>query len=612
MLQSPSETDQRLASIPNPFSDAAVGSVWDPRPVDVPQIHANVSAELLHLVDERSLGRHHRCVLLYGDAGSGKTHVMRRLRIALENSGGPPVAFSWVRMQTSPSMMWRHVRRSLAGDLSRRPFRGSTQLAHLLENRKQSIETVENRDLALVLDHLGSGLYTRDARAWLAGDALPDEALQTLKLGLRDGGEETSEDESRRVLVALSQFLAPSPVVLCLDQLEALQSHPGDRNGLFAIGKLLAALHDEAPNIVVIGCVQTGLIHELASVLSKAETDRYQPTALRPLNAAQIRALVKARLESVPELERLRPAGAAELWPVDIAKLDALAMSREGITPRKVIFECEQMLRAAQDIPEPNATLQDHIQERFDQEIRAAAARLSSGASTSILSDALPRLLHVRGVKTERTGLPPWIDHVLIGPDGRKTAVILANESPRSLWRKLDKICLGWDPAERGAAIIRDAANPLRATAAASIDRLQELERRGARVITPSREALIALDAARRVLANLDSGDLTWRGEKAPVTTVEDWIRKHLPESAAKLLDELTGPVADPGGAGLRLGLAAYLDGKKLAAVADAAAHLQCTTTELENCARQNTDQFGLFGGPQPAVFERIPAVPGA
>ena len=29
---------------------------------------------------------------------------------------------------------------------------------------------------------------------------------------------------------------------------------------MFAIGKLLAALHDEAPNVVVIGCVQTGLI----------------------------------------------------------------------------------------------------------------------------------------------------------------------------------------------------------------------------------------------------------------------------------------------------------------------------------------------------------------
>jgi hypothetical protein len=609
MSPSHSATEPGLRGIPNPFSDAAVGSVWSGTLVDVPEIHSEVSERVRQIIDERARGHHHRCVLLYGDAGSGKTHVLRRLRIELETSSNPVVPFSWIRMQTSPAMMWRHLRRSFVRDLAGRPFRDSTQIAELLARLRGRIDGVDSRDLAVVLEHLAHGRFSRDARAWLAGSTLPDPAIQMMGLAATDSDEETAEDESRRIFYELSGFVSPTPVVLCLDQLEALQSHPGDRNGLFAIGKLLAALHDEAPNVVVIGCVQTGLIADLASTLSKAEQDRYQPMTLRLLNDSEVRELVRARLNAQPAVRALRPDRASEFWPIDVSRLDPLVKSREGVSARKVIFECEQMFRAAQDLPVDSAPLGQRLSEKFEEHAKAARSRLNADSSASVLSDALPRLHHLRGASAHRTGIPRWIDHVAVSAGGRQTAVVLANEAPRSLWRKLDKICLGWNPAERDLAIVRDALNPLRPTALGAIERLQELERRGARVVTPSREALIALDAARRLLADAETGDLTYRGDKVPVASVEEWIRNNLSGPASQVMDEIAGSRSGET-AGLQLALAALLSEEKVATVSAAATRLECTTQEVENCARQNSGQFGFLAGTHPAVFERIPVAP--
>jgi hypothetical protein len=593
--------------IPNPFSDAAVGSVWDSATVDVPRIHAEVSDSLLKMVEERERGHHHRCVMLYGDAGSGKTHVLRRLRLTFEEDTSRIVPFSWVRMQTSPSMMWRHVRRNVADDLARRPFRNATQLQLLLDQGRDRLDAIRDRDLAVVLEHLAEGRFRRDARAWLAGSSLPESALEAMGLAVPDAEEESLEDESRRIVYALAAFLAPTPLVLCLDQLEALQTHPGDKTGLFAIGKLLAALHDDVPNAVVIGCVQVGLVAELAATLSRAEQDRYQPKGLLPLSGADVRALVRARLNSSHELAALRPASASEFWPIEFSRLEPLIGSREGVTARRIIFECEQMFREAQSLPLDTTSLEDRLAQKLEERAAAAAAEISADTSSSVLSDGLPRLLHLRGASVVRPGLPRWIDHISVAPDGRRTGVVLANEPPRTLWRKLDRIAREWNPGEYELVIVRDGMNPLKPTAAGSTLRLRELERRGARVSSPSREALVALDAVRRLLADVESGDLTYRGERVGVATVEDWVRRNLGESAEELLDELTGPAVNRPGDRLRLELATYLSDQKLASVAEAASALEWTPQQVENCAHQNPDQFGILAGIEPAVFERVP-----
>lgn len=112
---SPSTT---LASIRNPFLHEVVTDPWDRTEVDVPQINASVFDECRRLIEEVASTHRSTSLLLNGFSGSGKTHVMARLRAYLQ-SHGSRVVFISVRMDAAPSRMWRHFRRHLVDDLLR-------------------------------------------------------------------------------------------------------------------------------------------------------------------------------------------------------------------------------------------------------------------------------------------------------------------------------------------------------------------------------------------------------------------------------------------------------------------------------------------------------------
>lgn len=611
MSPSRSGSDPLLSAIVNPFTDSAVGSVWDPATVDVRDIHADVFERLLQTVEERTQGHRHKCLVLYGDAGSGKTHVLRRLRLALEDRTGPWIPFSWIRMQTSPSMVWRHLRRHLIDNLTRRPVDGGPQLERLQPLRSTDLDNLADPYVSIVLKHFLKGHHKLYARAWLAGSAVPDNVLESMGLSATEADEETLEAESHQVLVSLAQFVAPQPIVLCLDQLEALQSHPGDRNGLFAIGKLLAALHDDTPNAVVIGCIQTGLMGEMDTVLSKAERDRYTEMSLRPLTPEEARSLVGARLATEPQISARRPRGESEYWPIDMSRFDSLLASPQGLSARRLIHECERMFLLAQGLPTIELPLENHLEKEHEGRVAQATEEISPDTSANVLSDGLPRLLHLQGCEIHRQGIPGWLDHICKMPNGTETGVMLGNGSATSLARRLQKVLHEWDPAAYGLVIVRDALNPLRRTARVCHQRLAELTKRGARLAVPTHEAMIALDALRRLLADAESGDLAFRGEAVPVPDVEEWVRHQMPESTANLLDLIRQEVvvAPPN---LLLDLGAYLAEAKLTTVTAAATALNADPNEVERCATENPGHFGILGGTETVVFQRIPESGGA
>ncbi|MCW5979324.1 MAG: AAA family ATPase [Bryobacteraceae bacterium] len=597
--------DPRLTGIPNPFEDAAVGSVWEPVKVDVPEIHADILQDLLKTIEERRNGIHHACILLHGDAGSGKTHALRRLRLALQERAGPFIPFSWMWMQTSPTMMWRYVRRQLTEDLVRQSMQGS-QLDRLLATRGDRIEHVGYRDLSVVLEHLREGRDKRDARAWLAGANLPDAALERLGVAPHEVDEEVEEDASRQLVEALAEFVGPEPIVLCLDQLEALQSYPGDKNGLFAIGKLMSALH-RIPNAVVVGCLQTGVVGDLERAVSAADLDRMQAKPMRRLAANEVRALVQARLATQPEIAARRPGYASPFWPIDIERLDSLVESTEGLSARKTLFESGRMFRRAQQDATPEPSLEEHLARKTEERRRRAEKEVSADTSANVLSDGLPRLLHLRGIHILQPERATFGSHVCIPPEGREIRIALVNEDARRVWRKLDKIAEAWDPQHSELVLVRDALNPLPDSARASHERIERLRQRGARIVMPSREALLATDALRRLLADTESGDLTYQGDRLPANRVEDWVRANLPAPVAELLDGIVVGKEQPDGLDIRL--AAYLDREKIARIADIAVALETTAERVESCARQNHHQFGLLYGAEPAVFERVAAL---
>jgi hypothetical protein len=603
---SPSPFVTSFADVANPFSSSAVGSVWDPVLADVPAVQADVTARLLRVIEQRAQGHPHRCQILFGEPGFGKTHLLRRIRLAVEGR----MPFCWVRMHTSPLLLWRHIRYHLADDLARRQ---QELFARLLAERQAEGGEAADRDLAIVLEHLAAGRHVRDARAWLAGRVLPEVVLQELGVAPSDADDETLEDESRRVTLSLLAYLKPTPVVLCLDQMEAMQAHPGDKQGLFAIGKLLSTFHDEAPNAVTIGCAQTGLVNELDQTLSKAEQDRFETVTLRPVEReSERRELVLRRLETCADLPRFRPEGADDTWPVDLTRL-ASQNQREALSVRSLFYQCEQMFREAQHLPDEHITVQDRIAEHYQRCLAEAARELDGDRSTGILSDGLPRLWHLRGVGVERKDLPRGLDHVLQGGGGgggrQRRSVILGNGSPISLLNKLKRLALSAaDPSE--FVIVRDAFHPLSVSALKTQEALRDLKARGAKVVTPSREALLALDAARRLLADAESGELSYRGMRIALKDVEAWVRQSVPASLGTLLDQIVA------GSGARTGLLeqllALLEREKVVTVDQAAVAAASTAEEVLRCARHHSQAVGLLAGAQPVLFKRVSAAAGS
>ena len=244
-----------LTTLPNPFRDNVVQDAWQ-NPPDVSEIHADVFAACLEGVEAASRGVADS-VLIYGPAGSGKTHLLSRVqRHLLEKGRSAPdkvlhCVFVFVRLQTNPQLLWQHVRRRLASDLMRRD-QGLTQLQRLIAHQiaertgvsprqavvqlrvlsaedtgaiAQHLQVLGStldlpRDLCVALEHLACNRHVRDASGWLAGDALPENVYEQLGLGLDFADDR--EEAARAVVTALCRLAGETlPIVFCFDQVEA-------------------------------------------------------------------------------------------------------------------------------------------------------------------------------------------------------------------------------------------------------------------------------------------------------------------------------------------------------------------------------------------------------
>src|ERR1700722_5619029 len=125
-------------TLTNPFSNWIVGDPWDSEEGDVSEIGRKAFQTCLEAIESTAQRHKSSSVLLYGEPGSGKTHLIRRLRthLALRRSEKcPRTIFVYIRMETSATMIWRHIRRRLVEDLLRPASSDSTQLYELLMRR---------------------------------------------------------------------------------------------------------------------------------------------------------------------------------------------------------------------------------------------------------------------------------------------------------------------------------------------------------------------------------------------------------------------------------------------------------------------------------------------
>jgi hypothetical protein len=365
------KSEQVLSSVQNPFHGVVVQDVWQPLALDISSIQQNAFEQCLKGLDNASLGKSDS-LLIYGAPGAGKTHLISRFQQHLfATAKDAPdqtlrCVFVAVRLQSSPTTLWQCVRQRLATDLLRQE-QGITQLQRLVahqiaahrkepprhwvlamrvltgtegesvtEHLQRTAEQLDlGRDVCVMLDHLVHRRYTFDATAWLKGDSLPEQVLAKLGVGAEEGEER--EEVARRVVTALCRLAGETlPLVFCFDQLESLQRYPRDTEAFFRFGRMAADLADADPNVLIISCVQSAFVEDLKTNMREADRDRVvrRQATLEPLTSAQIEDLVKARLDSVPELKALRARKLDPLFPIGAAFVDHLYQTTPALRAR--------------------------------------------------------------------------------------------------------------------------------------------------------------------------------------------------------------------------------------------------------------------------------------
>ncbi len=628
-----------LATLPNPFRDYVVLDAWQ-SPADVVEIHSDVFRACLAGIDSAA-GGVPDYLLIYGAAGSGKTHLLTRLQRHLAQTARDApdqvlrCVFVFVRLQTVPQLLWQHVRRRLATDLMRRD-QGLTQLQRLIAHQiavragkspraavfrvrvlagddqaalsRQVSELTASlslpRDLSIVIEHLTLNRSVRDAVAWLSGDSLPESALG--QLGLGPDTQDDREQAARDTVTALCRLAGETlPIVFCFDQVEALQRSSDDKEAFFRFGQMAADLHDTDPNVFLVTCLQSAALMLFRDAIRKADFERMakRHATLETLDAGQVEQLIRSRLDSVPELVALRQKRPAEpFFPFSRGFIAELAADRTSCVPRQVLSSAARRFEELQRHHEVDRIeTGDFLAEELFLRQQAAKPELTPADTTRLVLQGAELLAKLEGqdVSDRDSGR---VDLVL--GSASKVALSVCNEADgRSLGPKL-KALLEEYPRRDSArlVIVRDPRLTIGKAAVKTREHLAELQSRGAVLVEPTLAALAALEALQSILSDAKSGDLANDGSPVLDGAVLAWLRSLKGDISVEPVFELFGAImTEDGNAPQRAeeqDLAELLAREHVLTLGALSQRLRHSSDVLLGIARQNPERYLVLEGP--------------
>lgn len=651
----------------NPFRDTVVGSPWEAIRGDVPSIHGPVFQDCLRGIEFVRKNQRSGGLLIHGAAGSGKTHLLSRLRLHL--TPHEPSAthreenlFVWVRLQTSPRMIWRTLRRTLVDDWFRPIASARSQFQRILFHRLAEIRPAEwdlerwyeymldehprdletlvgdiatrldlDRNTTVAFTHIAFDRHLRDLRAWLAGTSLPQAALDRLELTQDEIDDEAREDEARQIVLMLCRLAGKDlPVVLSFDQVEALQVTRGDRDALYAFGQLISTLHDNTTNVLLISCVQSAFAANLKEDDARqADYDRVKSLGsltLNPLSRGEAEQLIATRLAGADPLTGDERRSAS--WPLEENELDELVA--KTLSPRKLLTECAERyetrvtgaagpsetlpLQPVRSLP-PEQDVSEFLDGQWESRVEQKLAASTPERTEEIVRHGLPMLVQLAAPaeKLVRDEKLPDVALVIEGARGRAGIAVSADANMKTRAAQLRRLKAQFIPERLERLIlVCDPRVPLSHGAKAARQYQADLvQEQHAELLHPSVEALAALDALRELLSDAKSGDLPYCGETVPPQTVADWLAANLPEELRDFVDGVLGETPGSGNparsdAQAIEALNALLTGSPILHLEEAARVLECPVDEVADLARRRPDLFGLLGQPPTMLFRPV------
>jgi hypothetical protein len=642
----------------NPFNNGIVADAWSRPVVNVPEIARNVFELLLASLADVRTQRKRRSILIHGAPGSGKTHLLARLRAAVATeTAEPPPFFCYVRLATTPNMMHRHLRASLVRDLLRKDDRGITHLeAALLDSlAAETGQPAEPGQAAARLERLRSDALSWDelreaygevcmrlgldyslARAcrlflmhqhraevshWLKSGDLPETLRE--ELGFDTSAGRTEAEGQERAAAGMVHQLArlivdTRPFVLCFDQIESLQLSPDDRTGFFAFGRLAADLVDQIESLFLITCVQSGLWPLVRQAIAAADFHRLaqDERLLKPITADEATALIRARLDASPILRHDPRRDADPLWPLGADGLRTF-LGEGDCTPRRLIAVCREAFPHAFGEPPDIAAM---LSDLFERRRLDALAALDDTTATFVHGLAIMVAVRLR-VPVSTSAARQDVDLVISLP-GRQVGISVCNQEGSGLASHLKHMSQHPLGLREERILVRDMRLPIPHTSRRAWEyweRLatsREVTAEGIpriRALCPSPELLASLEAVRSVTSDANAGELECRGRTIPPHAVDAWIRGDLrDEQLDWLLAEVErGPArrataGQPARTPLQDAVLEQLQRLHVMRVEELALATAASPEEIRRLTAAGEPVFGVLGDPAVLVYERF------
>ncbi len=617
----------------NPFRNRIVADPWRPSGTDVTEIHSNafdLCSRALNTV--RKEGRT-TSVLLYGETGSGKTHVLNRLQhytLTLPNLS----VFGSVRLHTSPNRLWRHLRTSFVESLARPGKNGRTQLELVFMRRlyllckKTTVSFDELTDLTetirtdshlspnlcQALQHLIHHRHCPDVQAWLKGHSLPESSYSKLQIRPPDETDD-SEDLAREMVLELCRLAGPTiPVVLSFDQIEALQRYPKDIDGLFRFGQAIRTLHDETSNLLLVTCIQTSFLGELRKAVAFPDFDAMSchVLTLGTLKLDQALKVISSRIDAISD-----KGFDKNLLFQNLAKDLSVFVGEAERTCRAILSRCADIFDNLSDpapghgLPDSEPSLSTFLQNEMDAREESAFSRIGLDEMDDILSNVLPSLINILDERCrEKDRRYPDVDMVIACPDTEIGISLCNHQNMSSLAGKLRRLVQNFSP-EKGQRLVllRHPQFRISPSAKKVNQYLRRLNDRRVRLITPSLEALAALDALRSLLSDARSGDLTYQGNPVHEKTVREWFKSLNASSAKAFMDDVlseSDPMS-PEDQEILQRILYLMEKERIIALTEAARRTHIETSRLEQFLKNHLREIGYLEGPPAVLFDVVP-----
>lgn len=493
------------AEAPEVFhSTAYMNHVHRPDPFDVDSIHATARETFEQALGQVGMGAPSgRILLVLGEAGAGKTHLMRAFRNRLH--GTQTGVLAYMQMSSSTQDYARYILRNTIDSLEH-PYDGDvvqaptiSVLSDALVERFLGPEIRERlRDEEASDEDLGMlTLEAADRLADLHGfHDVPSDLLRALLFlqrrevstrqrvlkylrcdpmselesrrigGIRPTGLEEAPTERLVQLGRLIERVGFGRFVLVLDQLEELYALEQSQLRFSRAVGPIHALVNRLPNLlIVISCLQE-FWQEMRTSLNvplrhRIESDVPRPVSLEALrDRDEAQQLIEVRLSALFEAMDVRVDPDEPCFPFDADAVNLLS----GMTTRHVLEACRLHQQACRNaghlVPMREATHEPPSRPREElaqmwNDFRAEFTEEVDASDAPGLAQLLEEALRERGVPVERRE-----SNVAFDRAGRPRVAIICNWAPQGghFHRKLESALTDHDPGQ--AILVRSTEFP--------------------------------------------------------------------------------------------------------------------------------------------------------